>query len=94
MRLAFLVNVEVDPHPAAGGRASGTLTHLLTRATTWDAAELSAGVYPEALRRAWCFGSPKINPVFRSGPAGVGFEPEMAVLRAGSQKKIQDLAHH
>ena len=47
------------------------------------------------MRRAWCFGSQKISPVFRSGPAGVGFEPEIAMLRAGSQKKkIQDLAHH
>lgn len=46
------------------------------------------------MKRAWRFGSLKINPVFRSGPAGVGFEPGMAVLRAGSQKKIRDLARH
>ena len=49
VRLAFLVNVEVHPHPAAGGRASGTLTHLLTGATTWDAAEFYQRVFTRSL---------------------------------------------
>ena len=48
-RLVFLVDGEVHPHPAAGGQTSGTLTHLLTQATTWDAAEFYQRVFTRRL---------------------------------------------
>lgn len=48
-RLAFLADGEVHPHPAAGGRTSRTLTPLLTRATTWDAAEFYQRVFTRRL---------------------------------------------